>query len=74
MYGPFDEDRARTAYEDLGPLTADDLAYLDLQPSDLERRRVLSNWYGVHGGAYAAVRFTEATGRVLVRKPSGRAT
>jgi hypothetical protein len=48
-----DPDGGRDHYEQLGPLTDADMAYLAGQGSDNARRRTLSNWYGRSGAVHA---------------------
>jgi hypothetical protein len=45
--------KGRRDYVDLGGLTQHHMVYLTRRPSDRERRRVLTVWFGHHGGRYA---------------------
>jgi len=52
-------------YEELGPLTPDNLGYLARRASDEQRRAVLSRWYGFHGAKIAWDEYTRLRAAAL---------
>lgn len=49
----YDRAKGQDDFDDLGGLDEASLKFLDSQVSDLERRNVLSRWFGRHGAQCA---------------------
>lgn len=53
----FDIEKGAADVESLGGFATSDKIFLDHQHSDFVRRRILTTWFGHHGGQWAWVQY-----------------
>jgi hypothetical protein len=64
----YDAERGREDVESLGGFTVKEARQLEQQASDEIRRRMVTSWFGHHGGKYAWDLFVEWRRRRRVRQ------